>query len=449
MAWDFETDSAYQEDLAWAAEFTRLEVEPLDYVIAHPHDLDDPVRNELIPPLQAEVRARGLWATHLGPDLGGPGYGQLKLALLNEIIGRSRCGPIVFGSHTPDAGNAETLARYGSSKLKERYLKPLLQNEITSAIAMTEPQGGSDPKVFTTSAHLDEDQHWVLNGRKWFSSNARFSSFLLVMAVTDPSNSQSQMMSMFIVPTDSQGVLFIRNVGIADEPPGSGIEGYLEFHDVRIPADHILGTRGEGFKVAQSRLSGGRIHHAMRTVGLVKRTFEMMCERAVSRSTQGSLLGDKQLIQQMIADSWIQVETLRLLTLQTAWKIDRYQDYSEVRADISAVKAYMQSVCHDVAARAIQLHGSLGVTNELPLIRTLIDSFRLGIADGPTEIHKVALSRSLLRDVRPSSDIFPTEHIPAKRIAAEDKYREALARARSVGRSKQPEEAPEQARLLQ
>ena len=168
MAWDFSTEPEYAEKLAWAREFVREECEPLDLVVKESHDLADPVRQALIPPLQAVVKARGLWATHLGPHLGGPGYGQVKLGLLNEILGRSVCAPIVFGSQAPDSGNSEILAHYGTPELKERYLEPLLDNRIVSAFSMTEPQGGADPKIFTTTAALDGDE-WVINGEKWFS----------------------------------------------------------------------------------------------------------------------------------------------------------------------------------------------------------------------------------------------------------------------------------------
>ena len=152
MAWDFETDPEYQAELDWVTEFVRTEVAPLDHVLRHPLDMADPLRNELIPPLQARVRERGLWGCHLGPDLGGPGYGQVKLALLNEILGTSRCGPTVFGCQAPDSGNAEILAHYGTPEQKERWLYPLLENRIVSCFSMTEPQGGADPKVFTTRA---------------------------------------------------------------------------------------------------------------------------------------------------------------------------------------------------------------------------------------------------------------------------------------------------------
>ena len=427
MSWDFETDPEFQSELDWIDEFVRAEIEPLDHVIEHPYDLTDPVRQRLIPPLQAQVRERGLWACHLGPELGGQGYGQVKLALMNEILGRARSASITFGCQAPDSGNAEILAHYGTPDQKERYLKPLLANEIVSCFSMTEPQGGADPKVFETRAERDGDE-WVISGEKWFSSNARFSTFLIVMAVTDPDNPPYQKMSMFIVPTDTPGVEIIRNVALGYHAERDGTHAYIRYNDVRVPVDAMLGGRGEAFVVAQTRLGGGRIHHAMRTCGMVKRAFDLMCERAVSRHTQGEMLGRKQMVQQMIADSWIEMESFRLLVLRTAWRIDKYKDYKRVRTDISAVKAAMPKVFHDVSARALQIHGSLGVSNEMPFSAMLIESFHMGLADGPTEVHKATLARLLLSEYTPAPGMFPTGHLPALRERAIARYADVIER---------------------
>ena len=204
MSWDFETDPEYQAELDWVDDFVRNEVEPVDQVIHHAWDMKDPVRQALIPPLQQQVRDRGLWACHLGPNLGGPGYGQVKLALLNEILGRSHSAPIVFGCQAPDSGNAEILAHYGTDELKKRYLEPLLDQEVVSAYSMTEPRGGSDPTGFVTRAERDGDE-WVLNGEKWFSSHANFAEFLIVLAVTDPNEERHRRMSMFVVDKATPG----------------------------------------------------------------------------------------------------------------------------------------------------------------------------------------------------------------------------------------------------
>jgi acyl-CoA dehydrogenase len=425
MSWEFETDPEFAEELAWADEFVRTEVEPLEFVVSNAYDLADPVRQALIPPLQEQVRSRGLWGAHLGPELGGLGFGQVKLALLNEILGRSRNAPMVFGCQAPDSGNAEILAHFGSPLLKATYLEPLLRNEIVSCFSMTEPRGGSDPTQFTTRAELDGDE-WVINGEKWFSSNARFASFLVLLAVTEPDAVRHDRQSMFIVPADAPGITIVRNVGLWAHGEEEGTHAYVRYENVRIPRDHLLGERGKGFLVAQTRLGGGRIHHAMRTVGLVKQALEMMCERALSRFTRGEPLARKQLVQEMIADSWIELEQFRLLVLRTAWRIDKYKDYQKVRADISAVKAAMPRVLNNVASRAAQIHGSLGASNEMPFGRMILESFHMGLADGATEVHKITLAREVLKGHQPTKGLFPTTHLPARRAVAQEKYAPVL-----------------------
>ncbi|MGW0017304.1 acyl-CoA dehydrogenase family protein [Rhodococcus sp. NPDC003382] len=425
MGFGFEPDDEYRKQLDWVEEFVTDEVEAVDRVVGHAWNVHDPVRNALIRPLQAQVRERNLWACHLGPELGGPGYGQLKLALLNEKLGHTHSGPVVFGCHAPDSGNAEILAHYGTDELKERYLVPLLENEIVSAYSMTEPQGGSDPTAFVTRAELDGDE-WVLNGEKWFSSHADFASFLIVMAVTDPDAPRHRRASMFVVPSDTPGIEIIRNVGVAGHENLGGTHAYIRYTDVRIPKDHLLGERGQGFAVAQTRLGGGRIHHAMRTVGLVRKSLDMMLERAVSRSSRGGTLADHQLVQEMIADSWIQLQQFRLLVLDTAWKIDKYNDYRKVVTEISAVKAAMPKVLQDVAGRAIQLHGSLGISTEMPFGAWVMESYHMALADGATELHKIQVAKQLLRDVKPVPGLFPTGHLPARTQRAVEKFRHVL-----------------------
>jgi acyl-CoA dehydrogenase len=304
----------------------------------------------------------------------------------------------------------------------------LLRNDIVSAYSMTEPAGGSDPTGFVTRAELDGDE-WVINGEKWFSSHANFASFLILLAVTDPEVERHRRLSMFVVPADTPGVEILRNVGVYGHPEDKGTHSYIRYTDVRIPADHLLGGRGDGFVVAQTRLGGGRIHHAMRTVGLVKQALDMMCERALSRTTQGETLARKQLVQAMIADSWIQLEQFRLLVLRTAWRIDEYDDYERVRGDISAVKAAMPKVLHDVASRAVQIHGSLGVSHEMPFASMVLESFHMGLADGATEVHQIALARQLLKDHRPADGLFPTGHLLARREAARERFADVLAAA--------------------
>ena len=426
MAWDFETEPEYQKKLDWADEFIRNEVEPLDMLWGHEQFVPlNETRRKIVDPLKAEVRRQGLWATHLGPELGGQGYGQLKLALLNEILGRSPWASIVFGCQAPDTGNAEIIAHYGTKPQKDRYLRPLLNGEIFSCYSMTEPHAGADPTLFKTRAVKDGD-HWVINGSKFFSSNAKTSSFLIVMAVTNPDVSPYKGMSMFLVPTDTPGVNIVRNVGLYGEPLNEGSHALIHYEDVRVPADALLGGEGQAFVIAQTRLGGGRIHHAMRTIGLSKKALDMMCERALSRETQGSVLADKQFVQGYIADSYAQLIQFRLFVLYTAWEIDKYNDYKRVRKDIAAVKVIMPSVLHDIAWRSMQVHGALGTSNEMPFFTMIHGAAVMGIADGPTEVHKVTVARQVLRDYKPSGDVWPTEWIPRKIDAARAKFAEHL-----------------------
>ncbi|HEX3899488.1 MAG TPA: acyl-CoA dehydrogenase family protein [Mycobacteriales bacterium] len=426
MSWDFETDPDFQEKLDWADAFVTEHVEPLDYV--WPGLEFTPLegeRRKAIEPLKQMVRDQGLWATHLGPDLGGAGYGQLKLSLLNEILGRSSWAPIIFGCQAPDTGNAEIIAHFGTEEQKERYLTPLLDGELFSCYSMTEPQGGADPSTFTCSAVKDGEE-WVINGWKFFSSNAKTASFFIVMVVTNPDIEIYRGMSMFLVPADTPGINIVRNVGLGAEGPDHGSHALIHYENVRVPADALLGDEGQAFAIAQTRLGGGRIHHAMRTIGMSQRAIDMMCERALSRHTAGSLLADKQFVQGYIADSYAQLKQFRLFVLYTAWSIDKHNNYLKVRKDIAAIKVLMPGVLHDIAQRAMQIHGALGVSNEMPFSRMLIGAAVMGLADGPTEVHKVTVAKQVLRDYKPTDDLWPSGHIPKKREAALAKYAEFL-----------------------
>jgi acyl-CoA dehydrogenase len=427
--WDFSTDPEFQQKLDWMNRFVREEVEPLDLLFpsgGDPYDTGNEAARAILRPLQQQVREQDLWACHLGPELGGQGYGQLKLALMNEILGRSYWAPTVFGTAAPDTGNAEILAMFGTEEQKKRYLRPLLDGRIVSTFSMTEPQAGADPKEFTCRAWREGDE-WVIDGEKWFSSNARYATFLIVMAVTDAEARPHERMSMFVVPARTPGVTIKRNVSTMAERDEleEGIHGYLRYDQVRVPADAMLGGPGEGFKVAQARLGGGRVHHAMRTVGQCTRALEMMLERAVSRRTQGERLADKQAVQAMIADSWIELQQYRLLVLNTAWVIDT-QPHGAARTRIAMCKVAMAKVYHDIVQRALHLHGSLGTTHEMPLAEMWMSVPSLALADGPTEVHRATVAKQLLRGVEPAPGLFPSEHIPPKREAARRRYADVL-----------------------
>jgi acyl-CoA dehydrogenase len=426
MAWDFETDPEFQKKLDWIEDLMENEIEPLSHLGMAAFSTEG--RERFIKPLQDRVKAEGLWACHLGPELGGQGYGQVKLALMNEKLGRNGLAPSIFGCQAPDTGNAEIIAHYGTEEQKERYLRPLLEGEIFSSYSMTEPQGGSDPTRFETRARRDGDE-WVIDGWKFFSSNARTSSFLIVMAVTDPDVSAYQGLSMFLVPTDTPGVDIVRNIGLMGEHFGDGHEGMhalIHYNEVRVPAESLLGGEGQAFAIAQTRLGGGRIHHAMRTVGVCQKAIDMMCERALSRSTQGSLLAEKQTVQNYIADSYAQLTQFRLFVLYVAWEIDQYQDYRKVRHDIAAVKVLTAQVLHDIVQRSIQVHGALGVSNELPLGGYWMMAPIMGLVDGPSEVHRVTVARQILKRYKAAPGLWPTEHLPEKLAAARAKFAEHL-----------------------
>ena len=430
--YDFSPDPEFQVKLDWMEGFVRQECDALDLLFPHggdPYDTKLAKAREILKPLQEQVKAQGLWACHLGPELGGPGYGQLKLALMNEIIGRSYWAPTVFGTAAPDTGNAEILAMFGTEDQKARYLQPLLDGDIVSCFSMTEPQAGADPKEFICSARREGDE-WVISGEKWFSSNARHAAFFIVMAVTDPAAPPHARMSMLIVPAETPGINIIRSVVTMEESEelDTGIHGYVRYEDVRVPLDAMLGAPGEGFKVAQARLGGGRVHHAMRTVGKCNRALEMMLERAVSRRTAGKQMADHEFVQGFIADSVIELEQFRLLVLKTAWIIDT-QPHGAARTHIAMCKVQMAKVFHDIVQRAVHLHGSLGVTRETPLADFYMSVPSLALADGPTEVHKIQVAKAYLKKANPAPGLFPSEHIPPKLEAARRRYAEILGMA--------------------
>jgi acyl-CoA dehydrogenase len=422
MAWDFTTDPEYQEKLDWADEFVRENVEPLD--LLYPRmafsPLEQPLKG-LVDSLKNEVRSHDLWAAHLDPELGGKGYGQLKLALLNEILGRSGWAPIVFGCAAPDTGNAEIIAAYGTEAQKKQYLEPLLEGECFSCYSMTEPQGGSDPTLFRTRAMKDGDE-WVISGDKFFSSNLRTAQFLIVMAVTNPDVSPYRGMSMFLVPTDTPGIRVLHHLGLGNESWEEGSHAHVRYEAVRVPAENLLGGEGQAFEVAQRRLGGGRIHHAMRAVAGAKRMFDMMCERALSRTTQGSLLAEKQLIQQDIADSWIQMQQFRLLVMYTAWLIDQ-SSTAAVRQYVGACKVQAAQLLSDITQRTVHIHGALGVSNAMGLGG---GGGAMGLVDGPTEVHKIQVARQVLKDHHAHEDGWPSQLRPRRLLAARHRFEEMV-----------------------
>ena len=435
MAIDFDVEPEFQKQVDWVEKFTKEEIEPLDSFLSVGRSKDgERIDREgwqairaYIDDLKQQVRDQGLWGFHLGPDLGGPGLGQVKLCLLNEKLGRTRMGPTIFGCQAPDTGNMELIAHNGTDEQKEKYLKPLLSGEKHSAYSMTEPHAG-EPGEFTCSAVRDGDE-WVINGEKWFTSNGADADFLIVMAVTAPDMPLLERASMFIVDRDTPGVEIVRNVHGLGTPLrenyklSGGGHAYIRYDKVRVPRENLLGEEGAGFVGSQTRLSGGRVHHAMRAVGVCAKALDMMCERALSRKAKGELLSNLQMVQQDIADSYIQLKQFRLHVLYTAWLIDKTKAYTrEVRKEIASIKISAAKVNHDIIYRAIHLHGALGMSNETPLGEMWMAAPQMGIMDGTTEVHKANLAKLLLRDYEPCEDLFPTYHLPKLIEAAQDKF---------------------------
>jgi acyl-CoA dehydrogenase len=374
----------------------------------------------VIEPLKEQVKEAGLWAAHLTPELGGQGFGQVKLALMHEILGATDYGPHVFGNQAPDSGNSELIALAGTKEQKEGWLYPLLDGRIYSAFSMTEPGTGSDPRQFTSRAVRDGDD-WVIDGHKWFVSNASRSAFHIVMAVTNPDVHPYEGMSMLIVPTDTPGIE-MRELGAMSDPEGtSPVHNQAEvfYRGVRVPAGNLLGREGEAFVLSQKRLGPGRIHHCMRWLGVSRRAFDMLCERAVSISLDGGPLAGKQTIQNWVADLAAAMEATRLLTLQAAWKIDRL-GAKQARLDIAMIKYFGAQVLHDVIDAAIQIHGSLGFSTDMPLEHMYRWARASRIYDGPDEVHRISAAKQILKLYQPVT--VPTEHIPTRREQAERRF---------------------------
>jgi len=345
--------------------------------------------------LRARAKAEGLWAPHLPPEAGGNGSGFLTYAHLNEEIGRSAWAQYVFNCQAPDAGNGEILHLFGTDEQRSTFLRPLVEGETRSFFSMTEPEvSGADPTGLQTTAVLDGDE-WVIDGHKWFSSGAEGAGFGIVMAVTEPEAEPHQRMSQILVSADSPG-LRIEPVPVSGHR-GRGWSTHCEvwYSGVRVPSANVLGERGDGFRIAQKRLGPGRIHHVMRWLGQMQRAFELMCSYALEREAFGGRLADKQTVQNWIADSAAEIQACRFMTLDAARKIDAG---NEARVEISLIKFYAARVLNEVIDRAVQVHGALGLTDRTPLA-TMLTHARAGrIYDGPDEVHRMVVSRRILKD---------------------------------------------------
>ena len=389
-------------ELAPTAEIEALRERYAAFMDAHvyPNEAalagEDGAVHELMDELRAHARDEGLWAPHLPPEAGGTGHGFLAYAFLNEVIGRSMWAQLVFNCQAPDAGNGEILHLFGTAAQKERWLRPLVEGDVRSFFSMTEPEvSGSDPTTLRTRAVRDGDA-WVIDGHKWFSSGAEGAAFGIVMAVTDPEAAPHRRASQIIVPADAEGVEIVRAVPTMGHR-GSGWSTHCEirYTGVRVPVENTLGEPGDGFRIAQKRLGPGRIHHVMRWLGQMQRAFELMCSYALRREAFGSPLAEKQTVQNWIADSAAEIHACRLLTLDAARKID---EGDEARVEVSVLKFYAARVLNEVIDRAVQTHGARGLTDETPLAAMLAQARAARIYDGPDEVHRMVVSRRILKE---------------------------------------------------
>jgi acyl-CoA dehydrogenase len=348
--------------------------------------------------LKVEARKRGLWNLFLPHATEWTeGLSNLDYAPLAEITGRSPLAPEALNCSAPDTGNMEILTMFGTEEQKERWLRPLLEGEIRSCFAMTEPAvASSDATNISLRIERDRDDY-VLNGRKWWISGAARErcKVAIVMGKTDPEAPPHRQQSMILVPLDAAGLTNLRNLPVFGYQDNEG-HCELVFEDVRVPADSLLGEEGGGFAMAQARLGPGRIHHCMRAIGAAERALELMCRRVRERTAFGKPLAEQGVIQQWIADSRIELEQVRLLVLKTAWLMDTVGNKG-ARTEISAIKVAAPDVALRVVDRAIQAHGALGVSDDVPLASMYAHLRTLRLADGPDEVHRMSVARRELR----------------------------------------------------
>ena len=425
MSWDFSTDPEFQQKLDWVERFINEELIPLE-----------PLRSEftyenwlkVIEPLKQKVKDQGLWACHLEHELGGQGFGQLPLTQMSLITGRCPMAQEIFGNMAPDSGNSELLAEGGTEAQKERWLWPNLRGEKRSAFALTEPWvAGTDPTHIQSTAVLDGNE-WVLNGRKWMISNASAADFIIFMMVTEPEAAPHLRCSMIVVEKGTPGMDIFRDIpSMHDlEPVYGQIGNHAEIilDNVRVPRENLIGERGGGFILSQVRLGPGRLHHSTRWLGEAERAFDMLCERTQSRASFGKSYAKHQIIQEYIANSRIQLETAKLLTLHTAWKCDRFGTHAS-RSDIAMVKVYNAQVVHDVVDRALQVHGSLGYSSDMPLESMYRIARMAPLVDGANEVHKVTIAKAELKRYQ-AVEGWPSEHIPTRREVARKRFAHLL-----------------------
>ena len=353
---------------------------------------------ELREEIKAKVNEAGLWAPHLPKEYGGMGLDFLELAYMYEILSYAVGASALFGIAAPNSGNASVLVKYGTEEQKRQWLLPLIEGEMQSGFSMTErDHAGSDPRSIATEAVREGDE-WVINGHKWFTSNGIDADFFIVMCrADDPSGELGGpgQMTQIIVPTATRGVHIVRGIGIFGHDTSDHCE--IRYEDVRVPIANTLGQVGEGHQAAQDRLGAGRVYHCMNSVGQMWRAFDLMVERTLTREVHGGLLKDKQFVQGFIADSYIDVQSARLMTIDAAQKVAAGSP--DLRTAISAIKVFVPAAFHRVVDRAIQVWGGAGVSNDLPLAGMYLTARVLRLADGPDEVHKILMAKNIVHHV--------------------------------------------------
>jgi acyl-CoA dehydrogenase len=351
--------------------------------------------------LRTTVKQMGLWAPHLPPEDGGLGLTLTEFGMVSEELGRSPLGHYTFNCQAPDIGNMELLHQFATSAQKHTFLEPLMRGDVRSCFAMTEPEfAGSNPvNMATTAVHDAQTEEYVINGHKWFTSSADGAAFTIVMAITNPDDPPHHRASMILVATDNPGFRIVRNIKImGDEGDSYASHAEVRFENCRVPASNLLGKPGSGFALAQHRLGPGRIHHCMRFIGICERALDMMCRYAVTRHLSGASkpLASRQVVQMWIAESRADIDAARYMVLHAAHGIDAH-GAKAMKEAISTIKFFVANVLQRVLDRAVQTHGALGVTDDTMLSYWYRHERAARIYDGPDEVHKTVLARSILK----------------------------------------------------